>query len=362
MLQILKLGVAKNASDIHITADSPPVLRVDGHLFRMNIPPLNFEQTKEMAYSIISDEQKARFESERNLDFSFFVKNLARFRGTLFFQKGSVAVTLRILNFAPKTLEEIDPHPSLFNLLDFPNGLVLVTGPTGSGKSTTLSAFINHINETRRSHILTIEDPIEIIHEHKNSIVNQREVGSDCFTFADGLKSAMRADPDICLIGEMRDRETIESTLKLAETGHLVFSTLHTNSAIKSIDRIAGVFSLEDREQILAQLSTVLQAVISQKLVESTQGGRVLATEVLLATPAVRNLIRENKAHQIYNAMQTGTEQGMLTMNTHLAELVSQGLVSPKEALSVTAKSEELKELLQTKGKYTKNLKGKGAA
>lgn len=347
MLQILKLAVVKNASDIHITADSPPVLRVDGQLFKTNTPKLNFEQTKDFCYSIVSDEQKAQFETEKRLDFSFFVKNLARFRGSLFLQKGSVSAAIRVLNFEVKSLEDIKPHPAMLNILDYPNGLVLVTGPTGSGKSTTLAALIDRINETRRAHILTIEDPIEIIHEHKNCLVNQREVGSDCRSFVEGLKSAMRSDPDICLIGEMRDKDTIDATLKLAETGHLVFSTLHTNTAPKSIDRIAGAFNLEDRQQILTQLSTVLRAVVSQRLVESVNGGRVLASEILIATPAVRNLIRENKIFQIYSAMQTSVEHGMVTMNRHLVELVKQEQISAKEAFKVSTESEELHRLLK---------------
>ena len=349
ILQILKLAIEKNASDIHITVDSPPMLRVDGHLCKVNAPALNSKQTKELCYAIVSDEQKAKFESEKNLDFSFFVKNLARFRGSLFFQKGSVAATLRTLRFSPYSLDEINVPSAIHEIADFPNGLVLITGPTGSGKSTTLSALIDHINQTRHAHILTIEDPIEIIHEHKNCIVNQREVGLDCRGFYEGLKSAMRSDPDICLIGEMRDTDTIEATLKLAETGHLVLSTLHTNTAAKSIDRIIGNFSVDNRDQILNQLSTVLQAVVSQKLVESLHGGRVVVAEILMATPAVRNLIRENKIYQIYNIMQTSADLGMLTLNNHLVSLIQKNIISQKEAFRVSPERDELYKLLKSK-------------
>lgn len=356
ILQILKLAISKGASDVHITADSPPMLRIDGHLCKVNSAVLTFQDTKDLCYSIISDEQKAKFESEKNLDFSFFIKDLARFRGSLFFQKGSVAATLRTLKFVPHTLDEINVPSAIRNAVDFPNGLVLITGPTGSGKSTTLSAIINQLNETRQAHILTIEDPIEIIHEHKNSIVNQREVGSDCRGFYDGLTSAMRSDPDICLVGEMRGQETIEAALKLAETGHLVFSTLHTNTAAKSVDRISSVFSADNREQILNQLSTVLQAVVSQRLVETIHGGRVPAVEVLLVNPAVRNLIRENKIYQIYNIMQTSAEQGMLTLNNHLLSLIDQNVISHKEAFRVSTEKKELYQLLKSKNLLAKNV------
>ena len=347
MVQILKLAAAKGASDIHLTANSPPVLRVNGSIFKVNSPPLTSEQAKNLCYSLISDEQKSIFESEKSLDFSFFVKNLARFRGSLFYQKSSVAGVFRLLNNLAANIQDLGLPPSIVDVINYPNGLVLVTGPTGSGKSTTLAAFIDAINESRRSHILTIEDPIEIIHQHKNCIVNQREIGVDCRNFSEGLKNALRSDPDICLVGEMRDKETIESTLKLAETGHLVFSTLHTNTASKSIDRIVGAFNLNDREMIQNQLSTVLQAVISQRLVASVQGGRKVVTEILIVNPAIRNLIRENKIFQIYSIMQTNSEQGMTTMNNSLANLVQRGEITAKEAFRTTSEREELYQLLK---------------
>ncbi len=347
IVQILKLAAEKKASDVHLTANSPPILRVNGSIFRVNNPPLNSEQVKNLCYALISDEQKSRFESEKYLDFSFFVKNLARFRGALFYQKASVAGVFRLLNFSAPRLEDLDLPPSVQDVIHYPYGLVLITGPTGSGKSTTLAACISSINKLRRGHILTIEDPIEIIHHHNSCIVNQRELGVDCRSFGEALKSALRVDPDICLVGEMRDRETIEATLKLAETGHLVFSTLHTNTAPKSIDRILGVFDLSDRDMIQNQLSTVLQAVVSQRLVPTEQGGRQVVAEVLLVNPAVRNLIREGKVYQIYSVMQTNREQGMMTMNAHLTDLVSAGTVSQKEAFKVSPEKEELYQLFK---------------
>ena len=347
IVQILKLAAEKKASDVHLTANSPPVLRVDGSIFRVNSPQLSSEEVKNLCYSLISDEQKARFESEKYLDFSFFVKNLARFRGALFYQKASVAGVFRLLNYAPPDLDDLSLPPSIKEFIHYPHGLVLITGPTGSGKSTTLAACIGSINKLRRGHILTIEDPIEIIHQHNSCIVNQRELGVDCRSFGEALKSALRVDPDVCLVGEMRDKVTIEATLKLAETGHLVFSTLHTNTAPKSIDRILGVFDLSDREMIQNQLSTVLQAVVSQRLVPSEQGGRQVVTEILLVNPAVRNLIREGKIFQIYSVMQTNRELGMLTMNAHLVDLVSAGTVTLKEAFKVSAEKEELYQLFK---------------
>ncbi len=347
MLQILKLAKAKNASDIHLTANSPPILRVNGSIFKVNSPALTSEEVKNLCYSLISDEQKSSFESEKNLDFSFFVRNLSRFRGSLFYQKSTVVGVFRVLNSVAPDLTSLGLSPSIEDIVNYPSGLVLVTGPTGSGKSTTLAAFINVINENRRSHILTIEDPIEIIHQHKNCIINQREIGVDCRNFSEGLKNALRSDPDVCLVGEMRDKETIESTLKLAETGHLVFSTLHTNTAPKSVDRIVSVFNTEDREMIQNQLSTVLQAVISQQLVPSVDGGRRVVTEVMIVNPAIRNLIREGRIFQIYSVIQTSFDQGMMTMNNSLIDLIKKGEITIKEAFKVTSEREELHQLLK---------------
>ncbi len=347
MLEVLQLAYSKKASDIHITTGSPPILRVHGQLFKLDSQPLDSEQTKTMCYSLISNEQKARLENEKNLDFSFFVKNMTRFRGTLFFQRSAVVGTFRVLNAMPPAVGNLGLPPAVENTIRYPNGLVLITGPTGAGKSTTLAAIINAINETRRGHILTLEDPIEILHSHKNCIVNQREIGVDCHSFADGMKSALRLDPDICLVGEMRDLETIEMSLKLAETGHLVFSTLHTNSAAKTVDRIIGSFPAVDRSVICTQLSTVLQAVISQKLVRSKTGGRKVAVEIMFTNAAIRNLIREEKIFQIYSVIQTNYSEGMTTMNNSLLRLVKNGEIDPKEAFRVSSEKEELYQLLK---------------
>ena len=347
MLEILKLAQAQNASDVHITVGSPPVLRVNGQILKLDTEALNPEQTKAMCYSLISDEQKAKFEENKNLDFSFFIKNLARFRGSIFFQKATVVGTFRMLQMSPPQFNSLNLPPSVENIVRYPFGLVLVTGPTGSGKSTTLAAVINAINETRRGHILTLEDPIEIIHSHKNCIINQREIGVDCHSFSDGMRNALRADPDICLVGEMRDSETIEMSMKLAETGHLVFSTLHTNSAAKTIDRIVSSFPAGDRPLVLNQLSTVLQAVISQRLVKSKDGGRQVVAEIMFANAAIRNLIREGKIFQIYSVIQTNRTEGMETLNSSLVRLVKKGKIEAKEAFDISYEKEELYQLLK---------------
>ena len=349
LLEVLKLAHTHNASDVHITEGSPPVLRINGQISKLDVKPLTSEQTKVMCYSLISDEQKAKFEENRNLDFSFFVKNLARFRGSLFFQKATVCGTFRLLQMAPPQILNLNLPPSVENITKYPFGLVLVTGPTGSGKSTTLSAAINAINENRRGHILTLEDPIEILHTHKNCIINQREIGVDCHSFSDGMRNALRSDPDICFVGEMRDPETIELSLRLAETGHLVFSTLHTNTAAKTIDRIISSFPPGDRQMILNQLSTVLQAVISQRLIKSKEGGRRVVAEIMFSNPAIRNLIREGKIFQIYSVLQTSRAEGMTTINNSLLELIQKGIIDTKEAFNVTSEKEELYQLLKQK-------------
>ena len=349
LLEVLKLAHTHNASDVHITEGSPPVLRINGQISKLDVEPLTSEQTKVMCYSLISDEQKAKFEEKRNLDFSFFVKNLARFRGSLFFQKATVGGTFRLLQMAPPQILNLNLPPSVENITKYPFGLVLVTGPTGSGKSTTLSAAINAINENRRGHILTLEDPIEILHTHKNCIINQREIGVDCHSFSDGMRNALRSDPDICFVGEMRDPETIELSLRLAETGHLVFSTLHTNTAAKTIDRIVSSFPSGDRQMILNQLSTVLQAVISQRLIRSKKGGRRVVAEIMFSNPAIRNLIREGKIFQIYSVLQTSRAEGMTTINNSLLELIQKDIIDTKEAFNVTSEKEEFYQLLKQK-------------
>ena len=300
-----------------------------------------------MCYSVLSDEQKASFEEKKFIDFSFYIKNLTRFRGSLFFQKSVVTGAFRLLSVVPPDIANLGLPPSLESLIDYPNGLVLVTGPTGSGKSTTLAAVINIINETRRGHILTLEDPVELIHTHKNCIVNQREIGADCRSFSEGMKSALRADPDICLVGEMRDLETIRLSLKLAETGHLVFSTLHTNSAAKTVDRIISSFPHGDRGMVSNQLSTVLQAVVSQKLIKAKDGGRRIAVEIMFANTAIRNLIREGKLFQIYSVIQTNRSEGMTTMNQSLLDLVKSGEVESKEAFKASPDRDELYQMLK---------------
>ena len=349
LMEVLKLACNKKASDVHITMGSPPVLRIDGQLFKLDTEILSSQNTKEMCYSLISDEQKAEFENNKHLDFSFFIKGLTRFRGTLFYQKTAVTGVFRTLASEPPKFENLHLPASIENTIYYPFGLVLVTGPTGSGKSTTLAAIIDAINETRRGHILTLEDPIEIVHNHKKCLVNQREIGVDCISFSDGMKNALRADPDICLVGEMRDPETIELALKLAETGHLVFSTLHTNTAAKTVDRVVSSFPASERDTICNQLSTVLQAVVSQRLLKTKGGGRKVATEVLFANPAVRNLIRENKIFQIYSVIQTNFNEGMMTMNHSLIKLIEEGAIESKEAFNASSEREELYQLLKKK-------------
>ena len=349
LLDVLKAACDKKASDVHITAGSPPLIRIEGELFKLDTEVLASEDTKNMCYSLISDEQKAKFENEKHLDFSFFVKGLTRFRGALFYQKTAVSGTFRTLASEPPDFKNLHLPPAIENTIHYPFGLVLVTGPTGSGKSTTLAAVIDAINETRRGHVLTLEDPIEIVHPHKKCIVNQREIGVDCLSFADGMKNALRADPDICLVGEMRDIETIELALRLAETGHLVFSTLHTNSAAKTINRIVSAFPSSERDVICNQLSDVLQAVISQRLLKTKTGGRRVATEILFTNPAIRNLIRENKLFQIYSVMQTNFNEGMSTMNQSLLKLIQEGLIDTQSAFNVSNEKDELYQLLKKK-------------
>ena len=348
-VQILKLAVEQSASDVHLTSGSPPVLRINGDLTKVNFPPLTAAQVKELCYSLISDEQKSRFENEKNLDFSFFVKDLGRFRGALMMQKASVAGVIRLLKNVMPTVTELNLPVAVEEVINYPHGLVLVTGPTGSGKTTTLSAFINKINLTRRKHIFTIEDPIEVLYKHEKSIVSQRELGVDCHSFSDGLKSAMRLDPDVCLVGEMRDKETVESVLKLAETGHLMFSTLHTNSAAKSIDRILGMFNNDQKENIQNQISTVLRAIVSQRLVLGNHGKMYPAVEIMIVNPAIRNLIREGKFHQIENIMQTASSLGMQTMDAALVDGVAKGKFSSQQAFAVTSDKANLHKLFVSK-------------
>ncbi|BCB97264.1 twitching motility protein PilT [Dissulfurispira thermophila] len=350
LFDLLKLMIQKGASDLHITTGSPPRLRMAGRLINVEGHlPLTPEDTKELCYSIMTDSQKHKFEENNELDLSFGVKGLSRFRANIFIQRGAVAGAFRAIPFSIKTFQELGLPDVVEELCKRPNGLILVTGPTGSGKSTTLATMIDRINSEKELHIVTIEDPIEFLHTHKKCLVNQREVNSDTLSFKNALKYLLRQDPDVVLIGEMRDLETIESAITTAETGHLTFATLHTNSAIQTINRIIDVFPPHQQEQIRTQLSFVLEGIISQKLLTRQDGqGRVLALEILVPTPAIRNLIREDKLHQIYSMMQTGqTRSGMQTMNQSLYELYIKGLITQEDAVNHSPVPEEMMQMLQ---------------
>ena len=323
----LKTMIEKGGSDLHITTGSPPRLRIDGKLIPMDIPTLTPADTKALCYSVLTDAQKHKFEEHNELDLSFGVKGLSRFRANIFMQRGAVAGAFRTIPFSIKTFSELGLPPIVTELVRKPRGLVLVTGPTGSGKTTTLAAMIDVINSERHEHIITIEDPIEYLHPHKKCLVNQREVNADTASFSDALKYILRQDPDIVLIGEMRDLETIESALRVSETGHLSFATLHTNSAIQTINRVVDVFPPHQQDQVRVQLSFVLEGIMAQQLIPRKNGnGRVLAIEVLIPNAAIRNLIREDKVHQLYSMMQTGQAKfGMQTMNQSLYDLYVKG-------------------------------------
>jgi twitching motility protein PilT len=345
--ELLQTLVANSGSDLHITTDTPPQIRVHGHLKPLDLPSLGPAETKNLAYSVLTDAQKKRFEEALELDFSFGIRGIARFRCNVFNQRGAVAAVYRVIPEQIKGFNELGLPQVLANLAARPRGLVLVTGPTGSGKSTTLAAMIDKINTERNEHILTIEDPIEFVHQHKGCIVNQREVHQDTQGFAVALRAALREDPDIVLIGELRDLETIESALRIAETGHLTFATLHTNSAAQTINRIIDVFPAHQQGQIRTQLSLVLEGIVCQALLPKLGGGRVCSLEIMIPTPAIRNLIREDKVHQIYSAMQTGQEKlGMQTANQSLASLHMKKLINLDTALSASSNKEELQEMI----------------
>jgi twitching motility protein PilT len=349
MHQLLRAMIEKNASDLHITAGSPPQLRIDGELVPLKVPPLNPVQTKELCYSVLAEKQKQQFEETSELDLSFSVKGLARFRSNIFVQKGAVAGAFRTIPFRIMTLTDLGVPPVVEGLCRKPQGLILITGATGSGKSTTLAAMIDLLNSERHLHIITVEDPIEFIHPHKKSIVNQREVGSDTMGFKPALRSILRQDPDVVLVGELRDLETIEAALVIAETGHLCMATLHTNNAVQSINRVIDVFPPHQQEQVRAQLSFVLEGIISQQLVPRASGvGRALGVEIMVPNPAIRNLIREDKVHQIYSQMQMGQQHsGMQTMNQSLYNLVNRRIITVEEALGRTSDPDELRLLLE---------------
>ena len=348
MHQLLKAMIEKGASDLHLTTGTPPQLRIDGKLHALKMPPLAPQDTKQLCYSVLTDAQKHRFEESNELDLSFSVQRLSRFRGNIFVQRGNIAGAFRAIPFKILTFEQLNLPPIVAELSNRPRGLILVTGATGSGKSTTLASIINKINEERHEHIITIEDPIEYLHPHKGCIVNQREVGADTEGFKQALKYILRQDPDVVLIGELRDLETIEAALTVAETGHLCFATLHTNSAVQAINRIVDVFPPYQQSQIRQQLSFVLEGVICQTLLPRANGpGRALAIEVMVPNPAIRHLIRDDKTHQMYSAMQVGQgKYGMQTMNQSLASLVQRRLITLDIALGRSADEQELRELV----------------
>jgi len=351
---LLQEMVQKGASDLHVTAGVKAKLRVDGELRDSSIDyVLKPKDTLQIAYSILTENQKKRYETEDELDFSFGVQNLARFRGNVYKQRGCVAMAIRQIPYEITSVEQLGLPPIVSTLADRPRGLVLITGPTGAGKSTTLAALIDKINRERRGHIITIEDPIEFIHRHRRCMVNQREVGADTQSFTRALKYALRQDPDTILIGEMRDLETISAALTIAETGHLVLATLHTNSAAESINRIIDAFPSHQQSQVRAQLSFVLEGVVTQILLPKKKGrGRIAASEIMICTPAVRAVIRDEKIHQIYSLMQAGKKHGMQTMNDSLQVLYLQGMITKEEALRTSA---DPKEFLRAVGETEPN-------
>jgi len=346
---LLEEMIQKDASDLHITVAERPKLRVDGDIVDSSaIEVLTAKDTLQLAYSVLTENQKKRFETDDELDFSFGIQNLARFRGNVFKQRGCVAMVIRMIPFNVRTFQELGLPPVIAKLAERPRGLILVTGPTGSGKSTTLAAIIDKINKERKGHIITVEDPIEFIHRHQSCIVNQREIGTDTKTFAAALKYALREDPDVILVGEMRDLETVGAALTIAETGHLVLATLHTNSAAESINRVIDVFPSNQQSQVRAQLAFVLEGVVTQTLLPKLKGrGRSMAAEIMVATPAIRALIRDDKVHQIYSAMQAGKKFGMQTMNDALFQLYTSREVAQEECERV---SHDPKEFLRMIG------------
>ena len=330
--ELLAFSAKQGASDLHLSSGLPPMIRVDGDIRRINLPPMEHKQVHELIYDIMNDKQRKDYEEFLETDFSFEIPKLARFRVNAFNQNRGSAAVFRTIPSEILTLDDLGA-PSIFKDLSMhPRGIVLVTGPTGSGKSTTLAAMVDYINENKPDHILTIEDPIEFVHESKKSLVNQREVHRDTLGFNEALRSALREDPDIVLVGELRDLETIRLALTAAETGHLVFGTLHTSSASKTIDRIVDVFPAAEKEMVRAMLSESLRAVISQTLLKKVGGGRIAAHEIMVGTPAIRNLIREGKIAQMYSAIQTGQGSGMQTLDQNLKELMAKGLINKEEA------------------------------
>ena len=343
---LLEQMVKMDASDLHLTVGSPPVVRVDGKLQRLNYDMMTSEMTKKICYSMLNEKQKMKFEQHSELDFSFGIEQMSRFRCNMFMQRGNIAVAIRQIPYKIRTFDELALPKVIAEFSRLPRGLVLVTGPTGSGKSTTLASVIDKINKERPVHIITVEDPIEYLHRHQTALINQREVFSDTPSFSSALKYALREDPDVVLIGEMRDLETIESALSISETGHLAFATLHTNSASESINRIIDAFPTNQQEQIRVSLSFSLQAIVSQTLIPKIGGGRVMALEILVVTPAIRALIRDDKIHQMYSMIQSGQKFGMKTMNQSLFDLYSGGKITINDAMSYSHNPQELGDMM----------------
>ena len=345
--EILREVVNRDASDLHLAVGVPPVVRIDGHLENLDYPVLLPNDARELVYSILSQDQRQKLETDWEVDFSYSLYGMARFRVNAYFQRGTLSAAFRLVPVGIKSIEQLGLPKILHSFCHKPRGFILVTGPTGSGKSTTLASIIDEINQTRADHIVTIEDPIEFLHQHKRCVVNQREIGTDTRAFPVALRSALRQDPDIILIGEMRDLETIQIALTAAETGHLVFATLHTQDCPQSIDRIIDVFPPHQQEQIRVQIAATLEGIVSQQLLSKAgMKGRVVACEVLVSTPAARNLIREGKTHQLYTVMQTGNQYGMQTMNSSLADLVRHGHITKELALRRSSVPDELERLL----------------
>ena len=335
--ELLAFGVKNRCSDLHLSAGLPPMIRVDGDVRRINVPPLDHKTVHDLVYDIMNDKQRKEYEEFLETDFSFEISGLARFRVNAFTQNRGAGAVFRTIPSEILSLDDLNAPTIFRQIADYPRGVVLVTGPTGSGKSTTLAAMIDHKNNTEYGHILTVEDPIEFVHQSKRCLINQREVHRDTLGFNEALRSALREDPDIILIGEMRDLETIRLALTAAETGHLVFGTLHTSSAAKTIDRVVDVFPAAEKDMIRAMLSESLRAVISQTLLKKNGGGRVAAHEIMIGTPAIRNLIRENKIAQMYSAIQTGQQHGMQTLDQDLQRLLKEGVISRHEARTKAA-------------------------
>lgn len=361
---LLKYMIEKGASDLHITTGIPPSIRIDGGMKPIpGLEALTATQTKDLCYSVLTDAQKHKFEENNELDLSFGVKNMSRFRANIFVQRGAVAAAIRTIPFKIKTFQELGLPQVISDLCKKPRGLILVTGPTGSGKSTTLASIIDKINSERNEHIITIEDPIEYLHPHKKCLVNQREVNADTKSFKDALKYILRQDPDVVLVGEMRDLETIEAALTIAETGHLTFATLHTNSAAQSMNRIIDVFSPHQQPQVRAQLSFVLEGVMSQQLIPKIGGGRLMALEIMMPNAAIRNLIREDKIHQVYSIMQTGQAKfGMQTLNQSLYELYLRKQITYDDCIGRSSNVDELVQMLTRAGLVSQQPPGSAGA